>query len=265
MPEGGARPGDFSDVDSSDANALIAYLAAAGRLSVDNKRATYGLQNIGSAMSVLDAGCGTGDDVREISAIVGPTGRVVGVDSSAAMIAYANAQSGGPNASFSCASVEALPFADGSFDVVRAERVLQHIASPDRAVAELHRVARTNGSVLTLDQDWETLMISGAEVTLTRRIVRSFVDHLASGWAGRDARGLFRRAGFASITSIPFVAVQTLPIAFDSFLSAAIDYALEDGVIDAAAGSDWLSSLLRADAAGEYFSGVSVVVTLGTR
>jgi trans-aconitate methyltransferase len=40
-------------------------------------------------MSALDLGCGTGDDVRAISKIVGPSGSAYGVDASAAMIAEA--------------------------------------------------------------------------------------------------------------------------------------------------------------------------------
>ena len=38
---------------------------------------------------VLDVGCGTGDDAREIAALVGPTGTVVGLDASATMVAEA--------------------------------------------------------------------------------------------------------------------------------------------------------------------------------
>jgi ubiquinone/menaquinone biosynthesis C-methylase UbiE len=39
-----------------------------------------------SNMAVIDVGCGSGDDAREIAGLVGSLGRVVGLDQSAAMV-----------------------------------------------------------------------------------------------------------------------------------------------------------------------------------
>ena len=44
--------------------------------------------------------------------------------------------------------VQALPFEDGTFDVVLANHMLYHVSDPDRAVAELGRVVRPDGTVL---------------------------------------------------------------------------------------------------------------------
>ena len=46
------------------------------------------------AQHVLDVGCGTGDDSREIASLVGLKGRVVGIDYSAAMVAEARRRTG---------------------------------------------------------------------------------------------------------------------------------------------------------------------------
>jgi SAM-dependent methyltransferase len=45
-------------------------------------------------------------------------------------------------------SVEALPVADASFDLVLCTQVLEHVADPDVAVRELHRVTAPGGRVL---------------------------------------------------------------------------------------------------------------------
>jgi ubiquinone/menaquinone biosynthesis C-methylase UbiE len=45
--------------------------------------------------------------------------------------------------------VQKLPFADESFDIVVANHMLYHAPDPDRAIAELSRVVRTDGVVLT--------------------------------------------------------------------------------------------------------------------
>lgn len=50
--------------------------------------------NISVGDRVLDVGCGTGDDVRMLASLVGPTGRVIGIDASKSMIDVAECASG---------------------------------------------------------------------------------------------------------------------------------------------------------------------------
>lgn len=45
-----------------------------------------------------------------------------------------------------CESVEELTFADGTFDLVVTQDVLEHVFHPERAVAEIHRVLRPGGA-----------------------------------------------------------------------------------------------------------------------
>src|SRR5262245_43792070 len=84
----------FGDVDrAADPQALIGYLASVSALEMAQayKRQSLALLRVGAGGHVLDVGCGRGDEVRAIAALVGPTGRAVGVDASAAMIAEATA------------------------------------------------------------------------------------------------------------------------------------------------------------------------------
>jgi SAM-dependent methyltransferase len=69
--------------------------------------------------AVLDLACGTGATTREILAVLGPHGRVTGVDQSAAMLAVAAASIGDPRAAW----IQA-----------RAESVDQHVTKPADAV-----------------------------------------------------------------------------------------------------------------------------------
>jgi ubiquinone/menaquinone biosynthesis C-methylase UbiE len=254
----------FSDADAADGPALIAYLDNATRNSAQAKAATYAAQRLSAGMRVLDAGCGTGDDVRAIAEIVGATGQVTGVDSSRTLIGEACTRGVPSNAAFVAADAGALPFADGAFDAVRAERLFQHLVAPQPAANELRRVLAPGGTVLLLDQDWESLVIAGAARDVTRRIVRAFVDHLANGWAGREARGMLVRAGFARATSVPSVSLPPLPLAFETILQPAMEAAMHDGSLDAETARIWLQSLLEADLRGEFFCAVLVVITVGT-
>jgi ubiquinone/menaquinone biosynthesis C-methylase UbiE len=254
----------FNDADAADGRALIEYLDNAARNSAQTKAATYAAQHLSPGMRVLDAGCGTGDDVRAIAEIVGAAGHVTGIDSSRTMIEEARARGVPANADFVPADAGALPFANRAFDAVRAERLFQHLAAPQPAANELRRVLVPGGTALVLDQDWESLAIAGGARDVTRRIVRAFVDHLANGWAGREARGALVRAGFANATSVPAVSLPPLPLAFETILQPAMEAAMRDGSIDAQSAQTWLQSLVEADLRGEFFCAVLVVITVGT-
>lgn len=254
---------DFSNADEPESRSLIEYLDFGSRFSRDDKLKTFAVQQLDAGMNVLDIGCGTGDDVRAIAEIVGAGGQVVGIDPNRAMIDEASARGVPSNVAFDIGSADALPYADGRFDAVRADRVMQHLREPDVAASELRRVTKRSGTALLLDQDWGSLMISGAEMGTTQRIIRTFGEHFARPWAGREAPGLLRRAGFENVDFSAMVSTPVLPVAFISILNPAIGVAVRAGAIDAAAGEHWLRSLVEADQRGEFFCAVVVVIALG--
>jgi ubiquinone/menaquinone biosynthesis C-methylase UbiE len=264
VPESPPSIADFSDVDASNVSALIDYLDAVWSIGAEDKRKTYAAQHLAAGMRVLDLGCGTGDDVRAIAEIVGPNGKVVGVDSSAAMVAEARKRGVPKNVDFVRASADALPFEAKTFDACRAERVFLHLRNPNDAACELRRVLRDGGSAFLLDPDWEALLIGGAGIDVTRRITRALANRFANPWAGRNAVPTLRRAGFHSAIATPVVSVQTLPAAHDLFLSSALDYAISSGAVTSEEASAWLRSLLEADRRREFFCGVVSVAALAT-
>jgi SAM-dependent methyltransferase len=85
---------------------------------------------------VLDVGCGDG---RLPSLFAAP--EVVAVDTSADAVERAAAR--GLDAQL--ADATALPFGDGSFDVVTCNHMLYHLPDPDQALAEFVRVLRPGG------------------------------------------------------------------------------------------------------------------------
>src|SRR5262249_16631528 len=137
----------FRAVDrSGDPRAHVGYLDTAGGLAWTRayKRRTFALLAPRPGDRGLDLGCGTGDGVRALAALGAPGGRAVGVDASATMVAEARARSAaaGAAAEFRVGDAHRLPFDDASFDGCRADRTLQHVEDPPRALGELVRVAR---------------------------------------------------------------------------------------------------------------------------
>lgn len=96
----------------------------------------------------LDSGCGTG---ALAFALASGVGSVVGVDADSASIAVAQARAPA-NVELRVDDATQLPFADATFDLAGCLRVLHHVETPDRVVAELARVARVGARVLVVDQ-----------------------------------------------------------------------------------------------------------------
>lgn len=96
--------------------------------------------------SVLDVGCGEGVVTERLAQLLAPA-TVLGVDADEAHLSEEWRARSAPNLSFATGSAYDLPFDDGSFDLVCAIEVLEHLERPGDALAEMSRVA---GRVLLL-------------------------------------------------------------------------------------------------------------------
>jgi SAM-dependent methyltransferase len=126
---------------------------------------------------------------------VGPEGRAVGVEPSPGLREESVRRAAGARVEYVDGHAAGLPFDDESVDVLRCERVLQHLDHPAVAVREMTRVLRPGGRIVLIDSDWGTAIIHPADPDVLRRMFDHFLSGSANPFSGRQLRGLLADAG----------------------------------------------------------------------
>ena len=103
---------------------------------------------------VLDLGCGAGTDLLIAAQMTGPTGRVIGVDMTSAMLDRARGSAdvmGLDHVVLHEALIESLPLADASVDAVISNGVIDLVPDKDAVLDEIDRVLRPGGRLQLAD------------------------------------------------------------------------------------------------------------------
>jgi len=103
---------------------------------------------------VLDLGSGAGTDSLVAAQMVGPSGRVTGIDMTPEMLNQARQGAetmGASNVEFVEGEVERLPFPDSSFDVVISNGVIDLVPDKDAVFGEIFRVLEPGGRIQVAD------------------------------------------------------------------------------------------------------------------
>lgn len=257
-----------SYVDAQSAGDWLAMLSQISAVTA-YKRLSYDLLDLKAGERAVDVGCGLGQDARELARRVGPTGSVVGVDGSEEMITRATAATDAESARtlrFIAGDAMALPLETGAFDALRADRLLQHVEDPLRALLEFRRVLRPGARLVLIEPDWKTMAVypgsaaGGDDDRISAAIFDWQVAHTNHPLIGRQLRMLLTQAGFVSIavTPVAYASTHFMEADLTLELTRAATGAAEQwpARLSAADAQAWRVTAQAADAAGHFFASV---------
>lgn len=215
----------------------------------------------------VDVGSGTGSEAMELATRVGSEGRAVGIEPHPGLRAEAvrRATEAGSTAEFVDASALELPFDDGSVDVLRCERVFQHLADPQGVANEFARVLAPGGRVAILDSDWATAVTTPGDPDVVRRLQETMWARTPNPFSGRYLRAWLRRAGLEVDPDIGSAAMVLSDDMLPFLTRNLLDEALEARAVTSAEADAHEQETLAAMASGEAFMSVTMYAAIATK
>lgn len=277
MTTGGAEPSasrwrSYRDVDATSEPGLLSGqlddIASVPFVAAEKQRSLE-LLELAIGSSVLDVGCGNGPELEDLAKMVGPRGRVVGLDPSTALIADAEARglAGLESIELEVGDAHSLPFADAQFDACRADRTLQHLAQPDLALGEMVRVTRCGGRVVVTESRWG-LVAPSLDREVTDRVLQVIATEKERvNWVGYRLPSMFEQAGLTEVREVSHD--STISEHDDLFrftnLQWSVDTAVRAGAVTRAQANAWRDCLGGLVTRGEAFAVVIILHVAGTK
>lgn len=251
-------PVGFRDVDATSPDKIFRCLDCLQSMTAGRAYKAHALEllELHPGASVLDVACGLGNDVVRMQA---RGVRAVGVDCSGTLIAAARSRHAGSGCEFVVADAADLPFADDSFDAVRIDRALQHIADPGRIVREMARVARRGSVVLCAEPDWGTFLIGGRHSAVTERIQHDWIRSFQNPWIGRELASLLADSGVGGIRQ------EALWLPTHGFAESDLLFEIEANARALAAELPEALTWLESYRQGEAYAGVLMMICWGRK
>jgi ubiquinone/menaquinone biosynthesis C-methylase UbiE len=212
---------------------------------------------LGAGERVLDVGCGTGLLAHDMATLVGPTGGVVGIDTSAAMLAFAARRCANlPQVEFKPEGAEDLSELEEGFDAVACTQVLLYVTDVAGAIAQMHRVLKPGGRLVVIETDWRGTVLNSFDDAMTRRILAAWDNAVSSPNLPVLLSPLLRAQGFSvsRVEAIPIVNTSRTQGNFSpGMLEQLARYAQKRSAVSDAETQAWLDDLEAKGEAGAYF------------
>lgn len=232
-----------------------------GRDVVCQRRDTLRRLSLEAGESVLDVGSGPGFLAAEMAEIVGPSGRVRGVDASATMVERASARNQHATVAFAAGDAAALDEPDGAYDVYVSTQVAEYVPDTAAMCAEAYRVLRPGGGrglIMATHMDsasWRT-----ADPERMRRVLQAYRPRSAHHDLPHRLAPALWSAGFAEVraSAFPIVNLDWSAGSYSEGTAAFIAaYVRKLGALPAEEVDGWYAEQEELASSGDYFFAVN--------
>ncbi len=154
------------------------------RVWAQEASAIFERAGIGPGKTVLDVGCGPGFVTLDLAALVGPGGRVIGVDESARFVEYLRlrAQSSGiSNVEVHVGDVQNLDLAPSTVDAAYCRWVLCFVPDPEAVVARVASALKPGGVFAVQDY----LFYKALRLSPDGRAMEKVIEAVEASWRAR--------------------------------------------------------------------------------
>ena len=215
--------------------------------------------------TVLDLGCGPGADLPAFAESAGPSGSVLGLDIDESAVGQARrAVADLANVQVRTGDIQQLDLPPGVIDRAHTDRVLQHVADPSCALAEVHRVLGPHGLAVFAEPDWDTLVIDFPRPAVANAYRQFITDRVVrNSRIGRQLPRLAEAAGLIVTRILPVTAVFRDAHEADKILGfhRVTERAVRADYLSPADADEWLVHLATAP----FFASATLFVVVARR
>ena len=173
---------------------------------------------------VLDAGCGPGLWSSLFAEKVKPNGRVIGIDSSANMLCYAEKQLESEPLNhlikYYQENLFALSLKDGTIDLVICGNCFSYSKEHEKLLDELRRVTKEGGRIAVKDFDGVNVIFHPIDPLLTLKVMTATAEALIDRptnrhfdiMVGRKLHGLFIKLGLNDVSTRTYAIQKLSPL-----------------------------------------------------
>ncbi|XVN42088.1 MAG: methyltransferase domain-containing protein [Candidatus Rickettsia vulgarisii] len=230
------------------------------------KKRVISNMNLNTGDTVLEVGCGYGDDAEEIARVIGMEGEVVAVDLSEKMINEAKKRSKQSNVNYTIMSAENLKFNDNSFSACHADRLLVGHQDYYKIFDEILRVTRPSGTICITDVDALSIIMYPFN-NYTGKILKQIQESFVNPFMGRMVPEIFAKRNLKNITVLPEpLMIQDFEILskifpFDNIMNELI----ANDKLTVFEAKSWMNEMLKASQEGNFLYCVTLFTVIGQK
>ncbi len=236
----------------------------------DARQWLLGSLGVPSGGSILEAGCGNAASHADLHAMVGPRGRIAGIDPTKAFIETARSRSkqqGPAHATYETGDIRALPCKAGEFDAVFCDKVLIHAGPASAALREMARVTRPGGRVGAIE--WLPFFaMSATDLAALAAFNTIFQKAVYEYFVSANLARHFHAAGLGNIRTSAFLAHTTSldnPPFWRAFIVHQMPMFLHAGLIEEPQARAFLNDIEALHAASAFSASFIVQAATGTK